>query len=513
MKTGKGNIGIYVFIFFALVFMFFGSGKYGGDGLENYLTAESIVLDGDFAIYDHPFDIKEMRHEERGTLNPDSGKRVSSYGLGMAFILVPFYLLGHMAAGFVPQIPHGYITQFFVALSNPLILALLAGLIFKFLLKLGYTGKTAFLSTAIYSFCTMSFIYCRSGFSEPMVALLVLSAVYSVFSFTKEKKAASLLVAGFCLAYAIFIKKNSLILLPGFLIYLVYSCWNKKEIKKILGPVILFLLPVILAILAIFLQNNILYGGALRTEFGSTNDLLANVTRKSFPIKGLYYYLLSSGKGYFIYNLALILGLFAIKDFARKFRGLLILISCLWLANLFFYAFIFTRGSIFSWGPRYLFPTLPFLALFLAEFIEKSSRFQRKFAVFSWAGLGFLIQLPNLIVNISKYIFFVKEKLGLPEYLIDFMPELSPIKGAWMLFISFLKRHFFGAGEVFLYDPDFKFIPSVKASLAGYDIADIWWINIIKVNPAFTTVAIGLAASLVILILIIFRRLNSQKVL
>ncbi len=513
MKAGKNTTALCVFTFFTLIFVFFGSGKYGGDGLENYLTAESIVLDGDLAIYDRPFDVKEMRYEKRGNLNQSSGRRVSGYGLGMALILVPFYLFGHIAAGLIPKIPHGYITQFFVSLSNPLILALLAVLIFKFLLKLGYTFKTAFLSAAIYSFCTMNFIYCRSGFAEPMVALLIMSAAYYIYSFSKENKPIILLVSAICFAYAVFIKKSSLILLPGFLIYLVYIYRSKKEQKKSLQSLILFLLPLIIAFLAILLQNKIFYGGVSRNEFGTTSDMLANLTRKSFPVKGIYYYLLSSGKGYFIYNIALILGLFALKDFTKRSRGLLILLACLWLTNLFFYAFIFTRGSIFSWGPRYLFPTLPFLALPLAEFIEKNNHFRRKATLFLFAGIGLLIQLPCLFINFSKYIFFIKEKLGLPEYFIDFMPELSPIKGAWMLFISLLKRHVTGCSEVFLYNPDFKFVAPLKSSLAGYDLIDIWWINILKVNPALIGVSIAAVTVLLILIYLSFRRLYSQKAL
>jgi len=483
---GKKNlISSWIFMFFLAFFVLISYGRFGGDGLENYLTAESIVLDGDFSIHDRPFDVKEMRYAARGRMDAD-GKRYSTYGLGLAFLLVPFYCLGHIFSDFIGSVPHGYVTQFTVSFFNPMVLALLSVVLFKLLLRLGYNAKISFFTSLIYSLCSMNVVYARSGFAEPAIALLILLAALSMFDYSRDGKTLPVVLAAVSIGYMLFIKKNSFILLPGFALYFFYLL--SKDKKRSLGDKVrhfaCFAGPIVLSVFAILLQNKVLYGGITSTEYGTVGDLLSKITTDGYPVKGLYYYLISSGKGYFIYNIAMVLGLFALRDFYRKHRDYCIFIAALLLSNLLFYSFIFLRGSLFSWGPRYLFPTLPLLALFLAEFMSGKDTVKRKVTVAFFAAVGFIIQLPNLVVSFSKYLFFVKEKLGLEEFLINFMPELSPVKGVWMLLLSFMNRFLRGVSLNFSYNPDLWFFETVRVSLEGYDIADIWWVNVIKIDPS-----------------------------
>ncbi|MDP2929928.1 MAG: hypothetical protein Q8O01_07730, partial [Candidatus Omnitrophota bacterium] len=361
------------------------------------------------------------------------------------------------------------------------------------------------------SLCTINIVYARSGFSEPLVACLIMLAVLAIFNYLKNNSLSALIASGSCIGYTIFIKKNSIILLPAFLVFLFYIILkNRKGLVPRLLHAAVFLLPIAISALAIVLQNRILYGGLSNTEFGTIGDMLGKVRTDSFPIKGLYYYLISSGKGILIYNIAMGMGFFAIKNFLKKYRVMGVFLLALMLSNLAFYSFIFTRGSIFSWGPRYLFPVLPLMTVFLAEFISKGNAAMRKAAVLSFALLGFMIQLPGLIMNFSRYIFFVKEKLLLPEYLMDFMPELSPIKGMWALFVSMLNRGMRGESLSFLYNPDFLFVASAKASLSGYDYPDIWWVNIIRACPAMGPYVLIGAMIIVLAIALSRKSINSS---
>jgi len=313
----------------------------------------------------------------------------------------------------------------------------------------------------------------------------VVLAVLSIFTYSVKRNCMSIFLTAFFMGYALFIKKNSVILLPGFGLYFLYLLIQNRDIsaRDRIWHIVCFAAPIVLSISAIMLQNKLLYGGILSTEFGDISGMLAKVRMDGYPVKGLYYYLISSGKGFVIYNAAIIFGLFSIKDFFRRRKAYCVLVVVLLLSNLGFYSFIFVRGSLFSWGPRYLFPTLPLMALFAAEFMDRSSYFRRKLIIFFFAIFGFTIQLPALIMNFSKYLFFVKEKLHLPEYLVNFMPELSPIKGAWALLASLVSRGMSGVSANFLYNPDYKFVEPISMSLDGYDTVDIWWFNIIRVNP------------------------------
>ena len=122
----------YMFMFFFSLILIFSNGHWGGDGLENYLAAESIVLKGNLIIYDKPFQVKEMKYSVRGQVD-NYGYRYASEGIGMSLALVPFYALGHLLAQGLPSGFHDYITQFIVALANPLLIALTAVLLFVFI--------------------------------------------------------------------------------------------------------------------------------------------------------------------------------------------------------------------------------------------------------------------------------------------------------------------------------------------------------------------------------------------
>jgi hypothetical protein len=483
------------------VFIFISNGRFGGDGLENYLTAESIVLDGNFSTHDRTFGIKEMSYEERGHLGPH-GETVSGYGLGMAFLLVPFYFLGHIISGLFHKIPHDYITQFCVSLTNPLILALLALALFKLLMQLGFSLRQSFYSVFIYSLCSMNLIYVRSGFAEPTVALLVILASLSMFRFEKNGELIQLVLSGFCIGYAMFIKKNSCILFPAFLIYLTSILCFLSNKKVIFLSLLAFLFPISLAVLATVVQNKFLYGGVTRTEFGTMHEMFQKIRTDGHPIKGLYHYLISPGKGYLFYNISLVLGLFAIKDFFKKYRLFCIFVIILLISNLGYYCFTFVRDSLFSWGPRYLFPTLPLFTVFLAEFISKNNFLKRRLAIIIFALLGFLIQFPSALINSSKYLFFVRDNLKLPEYLIYYVPDLSPIKGSWTVLLSSLNRHLHNESLYFIFNPDFRFIQQIKVSLFNYDMIDIWWVNVIKVN--FSLLGYVVVIVLAILMLVMF---------
>lgn len=495
------SLSAWIFVLFFSFFALISSGRFGGDGLNNYLTAESIVLDGDFSIHDRPFGVAEMRHS-KDQVTGEGVKRYSQYGLAVALLLVPFYYVGHLLSGFVPSVPHDYITQFAVSFFNPVVLALLALTLFRILVKLGYSERISFFTTVIYSLCTMNVIYARSGFSEPIVALLVVLAAYGLLTHSKSRSIGSLLAAAAAIGYTLFIKKNSFILFPAFGAYFLFLLLSdrKGSLKEKAVFSLCFLAPIMLALAAIFAQNKILYGGLLITEHGTIGDTMAQVRTDGYPVKGLYYYLISSGKGYFLYNIALILGLFSIRDFFIKYRSYALFILGLLLFNLLVYSFIFVRGSLFSWGPRYLFPTLPLFAFFLAEFMSKKNILKRKVTVLFFALLGFMVQLPVLLMNFSKYLFFVKEKLGLDEYLIDFMPELSPIRGVWVLFLSMIHRIMSGTSLNYSFNPDLWFFKTINSSFSGYDIVDVWWINILRVKEGlFPAVTLSVLVLLLVL--------------
>lgn len=509
---GKNRVFIYVliFIFFISVFILFSNGRYGGDGFENYLTAESMVLDGDRVIYDRPFGVKEMEYAIRSERD-SSGKIYSPHGIGMPILLIPFYALGHIISKIFPQIPHDYVTQVFVSLVNPIITALIALILFVFLQRLGFSLRTSFITTLCYGFCTMSLIYTRSGFSEPAVTLFVLLAILFLYRYEESSLARYILLTGFFMGYALLIKKSSFLYLPLVFFYLIYKGILLKSFRSFAKLAFLILFP-LLGCIVLFL---IFRPTMVAERIAATGLSLKMILRYGGSyghqsIKALYYYLLSPGKGYFFYNIPLLLAILGIRDLWHRKREISLYLAFFIAINIIYYTYHFTRGSLFSWGPRYLYPTVPIMCIFLAGFIENARSLLKKFILAILSLMGFLVQLPCLFISFTKYLFFVKNELGLQEYLMNFMPELSPILGSWYLFISALQRTFFKVSLTFEYNPDYMFVEPITKSLAKYDIWDIWWVHVMKISAQLLPIVAIMVFCLGTVVIVSFLKLKNS---
>lgn len=510
MFRGRDHIAyLYVFIFFFSVFLFFSNGRFGGDGLENYLTAESIVIDHDLSIYDRPFDVKEMRLQVPEAETPRM-KRYSSFGIGMPLILAPLYLMGHLISNIFGAVPHDYITQFFVSLANPLIIAITASAIFYFLSILGFNFKISLLTTVCYGFCTMSFIYTRSGFSEPIIGLLLILCVMLLYSYERTGLLRNIATMSALAGYAVLIKNNSLLYLPLLCCYILYKTFSLKTISSKLKLWAAFVAPMAVAISAYLYFHSIMSCGIANPASNAYQDIVERGLPDRFQmLKGLSYYIVGTGKGYFFYNIPLFLGLFGLGGMIRKKRDLAICLIIIVLFNLIYYSFRFNRGSLFSWGPRYLYPTIPIMCIFFAEFVEKTKSLMKKFWIGAFLIAGFIVQFPCLFISSSNYLFFVKNKMGLQEYLINYVPDLSPVLGSWHLFISAVLRSIGQPSMDFVFNPDTVLIKPLVASFSGYDGWDIWWVNAAAISPNIRTGIIVVLMVLMITTTVCFIKLRS----
>lgn len=510
MKINNILLYLLIFVFFFSCFAVISSGRYGGDGLENYLTAKSMILDKDLSIGNNLPLIKEVKDESRGAVGR-GGLRYSSYGIGMPILLIPLYLLGCVVSKIIPNIQHDYVTQFCVSLTNPVLIALTIVVLFYLLSKMGFSSRTSLLSVICYGFSTMSLVYVRSGFCEPAIGLLLILSVLFLYRYEETSLAGFMVIVGFLAGYALLIKSNSFLYFPLLGLYLLYKSFGPKPRAEKVKLWLALCIPLAVLTAVYFYFNSIMHCG----DSASSADMCRQIIKRGMPehfqiLKGLMYYLFSAGKGYFFYNLPLFIGLFGIAGLIKKRKELSLFFLAIVLFNLLFYSFRFNRGSIFSWGPRYLYPTVPIMCIFLAEFIENSKSSVKKIIVWVSLAVGFLLQAPCLFINFSKYIFFIKEQVGLQEYMINFIPELSPIVGCWRLFISAIHRAVTGLSLNFVYNPDPLFVEPVTRSMNGYDGWDIWWVNIADISPGFYSASLLAALFLTVLAVASFMKIRQM---
>jgi hypothetical protein len=491
--TGKRDVALrlWLFVFACSFYCLVCSGHYGGDALNNYLTTESIVLRHELAIEPASFPVKEIKIDNDMGAEGKDGRRYSQFGIGMPLLQVPLFLLGLFASKIIASAPQAYLTFFSVSFTNAVISALNTVLIFMVMSALRFDRARAVALSVVYSFATMAAVYSKTGFSEPAVIMFLLLSLYSLFSRrdnADRNNIRFIIFSGASLGLAGLVRDHTIIILPAFALYLLFE---KNGLKAAAIFVISYM-----AVFSLELAVNILrFGGPFQTGYGNAVKIASTSGNKFFS--GIYYYWLSSGKGFFLYNIPLIAGLFAWRSLREKRPGEFRLLVSIIAVYAVYFAFFFKRGSIFCWGPRYLLPIVPVFILLMEGMFKKRALV---IVLAALAVTGALVQLPAILVNYSKYIFFVKEALHLEEYLINYVPGLSPVYGCWHLLLGCLQKSVSGAAHIFSYLPDPVFIKAVAADMSGYAIADIWYLNL----PAFSKGLQLIAAAVAGMLLFVF---------
>ncbi len=486
----------HLFLFLICIYTLTAGGHYGGDGFWHYLTAQSLVRDGDLIVADETFAMPEMQHTYEAVTA--SGHRYSKYGLGMSLAEVPLYAVGLLLVDRFPHIPADYLTMFTTSMTNVLISALWVIVFFHALRSYDCAPSTIRWLTGAFAFGTMVFPYAGYGFSEPLVGLGLLIAIHGL-----TKRDPSPLLAGMGFGIAILTKSYMVVLLPVLLLYLRRNKWDIYRVG-------VFLAPIAATCLLIAYHNHLRYGSIFLAGY-HLGDLALKGGYFTFLVTqfatAFYGLLFSTGRGLiFFFSLICLFPIAYLKfrsshpNEARLFLGLILMLFVFLLPLIYWDA-----GS--SWGPRYLLPIMPFCLLPLGALADL--KWIRRLAI-----LGFLVQLPAVLMNPHLFVRFVQDNeigttIFAPHQMGDllFSPYLSPILGGYYQLASAVYRLFTGQSLHYT-------IPSyterfVSASLANYDLIDMWWVNALRTNmlgPTMTAVLIFSVIGLTILAIYSARR-------
>ena len=514
MRTDRAA-KIWIFIFFLCLYLLTAGGHYGGDGFWSYLTAESIVLDGDLAIGDREFLVKEMVNQYSSVpgegVTEISGIRYSKYGLGMALAEVPFYAAGTVISRLFPAMPRDYATMFTTSMTNTVVCAVWCLVFFGFTGRFGYRRATRLWLTGIFGLGSMAFPYSGFGFSEPLVGLCLLSSIMALYDYRQCAAYRYLVIAGILGGLALATKIYVVIILP-FLLFYIWPDLVSRPPKLQLRSWISLLAPLGIFVFLVAWHNWVRYGDILRTGY-HLDDLASEFwTGKQggyftfSPINigiALYGLLLSTGRGLiFFFPVAFLLPL-AFWPFAKRHRREAALFVILIAAHIGFYACFRAWHGGSSWGPRYLLPIIPFLLLPLGVLLESPEA--RPAPVKLLGIIGGIVQLPAALVNYHLFVRFVCDNhigdvIFFPRQPGDllFSPTLSPIIGGYYQFAS-------GAFRLFMNRSLTYPVPSASkgglVSLASYDMIDIWAVNAIHTGFLGPLATIGILAIVLTLIL------------
>jgi hypothetical protein len=324
-------------------------------------------------------------------------------------------------------------SAFFSVAMNSLLMALTVLIFFNFCYLLTSSLKKSFISSILLGNSTILWVYSSSFWTQPIVTFCLFAAFYFLFRFNKEKDIKYLLLAGFFAGYSYISRYASLLSLPFFIFYLVYSGWEER--KSIVKNLAIFSTPLFIIL---FIQ---MYWNFCR--FGSPLDLGVNkipFLRKCF-IPYSTGMLFSLSRSIFVFSPPLVLGILGFGKLFKKQRLLFISITGTFLGFLIFYSLFFfgisSTGT--AWGPRYLVPITPFVLLPACLFIDEVK--WKRILTGVILVIGFFIQLIAVLQPfqwnaVGKYYGGSKNALGTPFLKTEIIPQARMLfKGGFHLWM------------------------------------------------------------------------------
>lgn len=443
----KRAAAFFIFLFFLSLFTLTMQGvPVGGDARVMFKMTRSLVDRGSVFI---PHDPKVHLVPAR------DGKYTSKYPLGQSLAEAPLYVAGRevvRSKGLHGSYYGEFLVYFITALTTPLVSALWCALVFLFALRLGHTARLSAGLALLTGLGTLVLPHSKALFSEPLQGLLLTLACYCIFrAFGGDRGGGTGWAAacGLSLGFLILTKPLNVILLPVFLVYIL---WKWKERKRGWGALIAILaavgVPVLIGIGGALLFNHARFGDPLDFGYFGRHER-DELFKFSVPLwVGLHGLLISTGKGLFFYVPVAWLLFFCWRGFARERPAEAVLFFGAAAVLLVVYAKWNQWHGDYTWGPRFLVPLMGLMALALGDLFRDAGRWRwwGKWAVGAVVAASVSVQVLGTAVNFNEYIGITKRQVpygilfepGRVELrddllLAHFVPEFSPIAGHWWL--------------------------------------------------------------------------------
>lgn len=372
---------LYVFLLFGLVLsILFSSGQIENPDTHLRLTQTRIILDDNkFGL---PDDVGEDSHGNI-SINKD-GKRFMVYNPGQTIIFIPIYYIANLVS--TDEANAYYFSAFCVSFLNYMVHALCAFILFKIALLLGAVKKQAYLVSIFFGLTSYSFVFAQSTYEHHFEMFFILLSVY--FAQKKDTNHAGLL-SGLMLSLGLVFRTTSILAVPAILLLQK----NNNERLKVL-------MSLTIGVAFVLLYNYYRFGNPLETGYSlawslAHSDKFDFWSFSGFP-EAFFGFLFSPGKGLIFFSTTIVIALFGIKTFWEKQRLIFYAILLISAAYLIIFSLNFAwHGSIWSYGPRYILPIIPFL--YLPIIYLKPHKW-----VFVTLILAFILQILLISVNYKR---------------------------------------------------------------------------------------------------------------
>lgn len=369
----------WLFAGLALVYVAITGGHvYEPDGVVMARTSESIVERGSLAIEDPGYPPGFL-------IEGLAGKKYGKYGVGLPIAAVPFHLLGRAMAAVAPEgAERAFVGPRFlwydasererafrfagVALTNGVVVAAACALLYLLVLELGYAARTALGVALVVGLASPLLVYTKTFFTEPLATLGLTLLAWGMARWRNRPDVRNAALAGLGLGIAVLTKTAHLVLLPVIVAAAWIAARDRAPTRSRGGWTTHVLaavgaLALVLALLAVL--NVARFGSPFETGYGR------EVGFWSSPwLEGLLGQLIGPGRGLLVYFPAVLLAAAGTPALLRRAPW----VALLGWGGLLTFLGVYCRWHAWEggwcWGPRFLVPVLPLLAVPLAAWWE-----------------------------------------------------------------------------------------------------------------------------------------------
>lgn len=445
---------LFLFLYLFSLYIITIQGIQSGDNVFHYERTQNILKNHSFSMPEGKYDFNKQPWLRCWMKEGKNGRIYLILPDGLFIASVPFTFFGNLIekagnyamyeekmneawANGNPTKMIYYLnilpSAFFSIIANSFLIALTVLIFFNFCYLLTNSLKKSFISSILLGNATILWVYSSGFWTQPIVTFCMFTAFYFLFRFHKEDNIKYLLLAGFFAGYSYISRYASLLSLPFFILYLIWSRWKEK--KLIVKPLAVFSIPLFIILLIQMYWNFYRFGSPFDLGF---NKLFFS---SKFLVPYLTSFLFSPSRSIFVFSPPLILGLLGLKKFFKEHKFEFISIAGISLVFLLFYSLFGFGISITgtAWGPRYLITITPFLLLPSCLFIDGS--YWKRIITYVTLIVGFFIQLIMVLQplqgeEINKYYGDLKGAIGTPLFKTEIIPQVKMLlKGGFRLWM------------------------------------------------------------------------------
>jgi hypothetical protein len=356
-----------------------------------FQTTQSLVERGSFEVQGIHKRTGEREDRPTGTFGwaeGRNGRRYGFFGQALSIVAVPMYLLADATVDDVPErwryaIRSDLFTfhqrsvaadwlRLVVSLTNSLLTPLGAVLLGLWLRALGHGPRASVLTAGCYALGTTAWPYAGTFLSEPLSVVVLLGAALEIRRWHLDGRARDLWMASMLAGLSVHVHLLNVIALPCLLGYALGPALARDGWRRTLAQLDRRTWIVAALLCALGLA---LLGLSQWWRFGSPFETgrYDHYGRWVWPWRGLSIMLIAPGRSLLLYSPPLLLALAAWPALRRRDPNTGYFVLALAVTRLVFVACRSDWHGGWAIGPRYLIPTIPFLLVPIATWLERWS--------------------------------------------------------------------------------------------------------------------------------------------